>query len=139
MKTVSYTWKVIISIITIGIIVALLEVASNRFETAVLSALILIYINIVSFFSTWGMATFEINESLNTEIQGIKKSINKITPLSEEERRAIDDEEYTEEYKKELEAEKAKEKEHLKIKYYINLGFQFIVYLIALGYLFSSL
>lgn len=138
MKTLSYSWKVIINIITVGIVFAVFQIASDPFETAVISVLVLIYINIISFSSTWGMTTLEVNEALDRELQDIKKLLRKTNVRSDIDEE-LNDDEYTEEYKKELEEEKVKAKKHLKTKYYINITFQFIIYLIALGYLFSAI
>lgn len=130
MKSLGYIWKVIINIITVIIVLGIFSIASTDFETVVFAVLILIYLSITGFSTIWGLQQMDFGEALQKELDLIKTKLGIIL---------YDDEDYTEEYKKELEKEREEKKNNTMIKFYINAGFQVIIYIISLYYLLTVL
>lgn len=144
MKALSYMWRVVINLITILIILAMFSVVSTDFETIVLSGLVLIYLSITGFTALWGLSHMEFAQSLGEEIRDIKRLINKKELAEYQEKKRIlphienEELDLIEKDENNL-AEREKSKKTLMTKFYINVGFQFIMYLIALFNLLTAL
>ena len=123
MKYLSYTGSVIVSLITIIITFAIFDQANSYFETIVFSLLILIYVQLVSFAGGYGYT--KVNELI-----ALQNEFTRIRRLLKEE---------TDEFEKERELEVAKQVEKTKVKFWINAGLNFVIYLIVLGHLISVL
>lgn len=127
-KHLGYIWAVIVNLITIGVVLGIYSNLYQSFEVIVVSLLILIYLSIQTFAMTYGNATIETAFSMNFEFQRIRKLVQK---------NQIDEDE--EEDEKEEIQEARKKVDKAKIKMYINAGFAFIIYIIALWNIFNSL
>jgi|GEM_PF-1794735 len=118
-----YAWTVIINLITIGVVLAIYDSVYASFETIVVSLLILIYLSSQSFSMIYGKTTSATAFALDSEFKRI--------------RRLLKDE--PDEYEMEEIQEAKKKVDKGMIKMYINGGFIFIIYLIALVHLFGAL
>jgi len=127
-KYLSYAWTVIVNLITIGVVLGIYSNLYQSFEVIVVSLLILIYLSIQTFAMTYGNATIDTAFSMNFEFQRIRKSVQK---------NQIDEDE--EENEREEIQEARKKVDKAKIKMYINAGFAFIIYIIALFNIFGAL
>lgn len=125
MKILKYVWTIIVNIITLFIACGVFSVANNSFESIVLAVLVLIYLSISSFSAVWALSHLEFVEALDNEFRGIRKLINT-------DKKADD-----EEFEKEAREVREKKKNTAMIKFYINIAFQCIIYLIALYNLVS--
>ena len=153
MKTLGIVWKVIINIITVAVVLGIFSVAYTEFETVALAVLVLIYLSLGTFTAIWGLHQIEFGEALENEFKAVKDLITlKNSDNTEINKRMLDDINYDlpiktpDEYKKEIEndekeirAERAEKKKTLMIKFYINVGFQVIIYIIALYNLLTAL
>ncbi|PIZ76620.1 hypothetical protein COY05_00570 [Candidatus Peregrinibacteria bacterium CG_4_10_14_0_2_um_filter_38_24] len=119
---VGYIWTVIVNLITIGVVVAIYDKIYESFEIIIVSILVLIYLSVQSLLMTYGSTTITLGFALDTEFKNIKKLLGKDLTKSDIEK--------TQEAKKE--ADKS------MVKMYINATFLFIIYLIALYYLFGA-
>lgn len=112
----SYIWLVIKDLIALGIIIGIFSFASNFFETITFSLLILIYLSVEGFFSSYGYKTMQMTLALVNEMLQIKKLLKY---------------QETEEEKEKL--EKAAEMfNKLEAHVHIHSIFLFIFFLIAL-------
>ena len=127
-KYLGYAWTVIVNFITIGVVLGIYSNLYQSFEVIVVSLLILIYLSIQTFAMTYGNATIDTAFSMNFEFQRIRKLVQK---------NQIDEDEDENEREEIQEARKKVDK--AKIKMYINAGFAFIIYIIALWNIFNSL
>lgn len=134
MKKVGYIWKIIINIITLIVVSAIFSAATTKFETIVFAILVLIYLNTAGFMAVWALNHIEFSEAVNNEFKDIKKLLG-----FKSDGKGEDEEDYTEEYKEEMKKEKEDAKRNMMIKFYINIGFQFIIYVIALYNLITAL
>lgn len=151
MKTLKYAWRVVVNLITLFIVISIFNIASSGFETTVFAILVLIYLSINTFASSWAIHQIEFSEALNSEFKSIKDLINlKNNDNTEINKRILDDITYDlpiktpEEYKieiendeKEIRKERAENKKNIMVKFYINLGFQLIIYVFSLYKLIS--
>lgn len=150
MKILGIIWKVIENIITATVVFGIFSIASTKFETVVLAVLVIIYISITTYFALLGLQQITFGEALDKELKDIKKLIkNPKRDLAKEEMDKIrntlgfnDDfvselPQEIDEYEKEAQKEKAEKKNNIMIKFYINAGFQFIIYILALYKLIS--
>lgn len=136
MKTLGIIWKVIINIITIAVVLGIFSIASSKFETIVLAVLVLIYLSLSTFTAIWGLHQIEFGEALQKQLDLIKRKLG-ITRYYEE--YGNDDDGFTDKFEKEMETEAKEKKKTLMIKFYINVGFQTIIYIIALYNLLTVL
>jgi len=123
MKIASYIWRVLINLIQIGVILAILNSNYSPYEHLVITALVLIYISIVSFYSFYGITNYE------NLLFGAKQTvliINKLVKNKEEEELS------------DFSAEQEKLDTAL-IKFWINAGFIYIIYLACLYNVFIAL
>lgn len=125
-KWAGYAWTVIVNLITIGVVLGIYSNLYQSFEIIVVSLLILIYLSIQTFAMTYGNATIDTMFRMNFEFQRMRKLLQK--------NQTEEDEDEKEEVK---EARKMVDK--AKVKMYINAGFAFIIYVIALWNIFNSL
>jgi DNA-binding transcriptional MerR regulator len=152
MKTLGIVWKVIINIITTAVVLGIFSIASSKFETIVLAVLVLIYLSITGFSTIWALRQIEFSEALDKELKDIKKLIKDPKgDLAKEEMDKIrntlgfnDDfvselPQEIDEYEKEAQKERAENKKTLMIKFYINAGFQTLIYIITLYNLLTAL
>lgn len=123
-----YIWTVIVNIITVFVVVSIYDSLYDDFEIIVVSLLILIYLSIQTFIMTYGNILIKNAFSLNSEFNRIRKLIQN-----------NEDYEYEENLEKEDIEEAHKKTNKAEIKMYINAGFAFIIYLIALYNLFGVL
>jgi len=120
-RWVGYVWTIIVNLITLGVMLGIYSSLYASFEKIVVSLLILIYLSIQAFAVTYGNATIETAFSNYSEFERIRKLLRKSEVGSEEE-----------EFEKEEVLGVRKKIEKAKVKMYINMGFAFIFYIIAL-------
>lgn len=123
-----YTWTVIVNLITISVVLGIYSNLYQSFEVIVVSLLILIYLSIQTFVMTYGNATIDTVFSMNFEFQRLRKLVQK-NQINQDE----------EENEREEIQEARKKVDKAKIKMYINAGFAFIIYIIALFHIFGAL
>lgn len=133
-KIFGYAWKIILGLINVIVASAVFSVASTKFETVALAVLVLIYLNVLSFSAIWGLTEMRVAEALDEEFKTIKKLLN-----FKSDGKGDNDEDYTEEGLKEIQKERKDAKNYLMGKFYINIGFQLIVYVIALFHLLAAI
>ena len=117
----SYIWLVVKDLIALGIIIGVFSFASNYFEVVIFSLLVLIYLSIEGFFSTYGYKTMQTNLALSNELLQIKKLLKYEENEGEKDKR----EKVVEIYNK------------LETHVYIHSFFLLIFFLIALWNLLS--
>jgi len=122
-RWLGYAWTVIVNLITIGVVLAIYGKVSANFEVIVVSILILTYLSAQSFSMIYGKTIVATAFGLDNEFKRLRKLL-KDEPRKDE----------LEELK-----EAKKKVDNSMIKMYINAGFLFIIYLIALFHLFGSL
>src|SRR5690349_3944496 len=127
MKYTSYIWTIVVNLMTVGVTVAIFESTNTSFERIVLSLLILIYINLVTFVSLYGQAKSEELFAMNYEFKRLRKLLKE--DVNEE------DAAYEEEQLKEGKEKQSKNQN----KFYISSVFLFIIYIITLFNLLGSL
>lgn len=127
MKYLGYIWTVISNLIALFVAFAIFGSTYSPFETIVFSLLILIYINLISFSGIYGQTKVKEVLMMHEEFKKMRKLLKE--DVSE------DDEIFEQEDLKNAK-EKAKQNE---IKFYINAGFMFIVYIIVLWNLLGAL
>lgn len=126
-RYVGYLWNVLVNIFTIIVVLSIFSKVHSSFETIVLSIAVLIYIQLVTFSSIWGLQT-------QTELFALNEEFKRMRRLMKEQL-SDDDEEYE---KEQLDESKAKF-EKQQVKFYINGIFAFIVYIIAILNLLGAL
>ena len=148
MKTLGIVWKVIVNIITLAIVLGIFSIASTQFETIVLSVLILIYLSIWVFATSWGMYQLKFSETLDSEFKNIKRLLDKDTGYSNLKDLFTGEdilnsnfprENFLDEGEKEAIKEKKEIMKYTKIKFYIYTGFYSIIYIIALYHILIAL
>ena len=142
MKALSYTWKIIVNIISVIVILTIFSVSSTKFESVVLSALVLIYLSICSFTALWGLHQVEFAEALNEEFIAVKRLLRKDAINQNEDFRINDLLNEIQTGKQEIDEDKkerTEKKKTLMIKFYINVGFQTLIYIITLFNLLKAL
>jgi len=127
MKYLGYIWTVISNLIALFVAFAIFGSTYSSFETIVFSLLILIYINLISFSGIYGQTKVKEVLMMHEEFKKMRKLLKE--DVSE------DDEIFEQEDLKNAK-EKAKQNE---IKFYINVGFMFIIYIIVLWNLLGAL
>lgn len=127
MKYLGYIWTVISNLIALFVAFAIFGSTYSSFETIVFSLLILIYINLISFSGIYGQTKVKEVLMMHEEFKKMRKLLKE--DVSE------DDEIFEQEDLKNAK-EKAKQNE---IKFYINAGFMFIIYIIVLWNLLGAL
>lgn len=119
----SYAWTFIANLITVGVILAIYDNVYESFEKIAVSILILIYLSLQSFSMTFGKTITETFFALDTEFKRIRKLLKNEPSKYEME-----------------EIEKVKKQvRKATIKMYINAGFLFIIYMIAIFHIFGAL
>lgn len=122
-KWLSYAWTVVVNLITVGVVFAIYDNVYASFEIIVVSLLILIYLSFQSFSMIYGKTTAETAFALDGEFKRIRKLLK----------------DEPNEYEAEEIQEAKKKVDKAMVKMYINAGFLFIIYLIALFNLFGAL
>ncbi|MFA5799977.1 MAG: hypothetical protein WC840_03395 [Candidatus Peribacteraceae bacterium] len=116
---IGHIWAVLKNLITLLFVFALFDYASNPFETIVFASLLMIYLQIASFMTTWGKGTMEMTFATADEFIQIKR----LLPNYKEELRKGDEENL----------KQAKEQtKYIHVRYWINAGFMSIFWIIAL-------
>lgn len=118
----SYWWTILINIITLIIAIGILNSTYADYEKIVLSMLVIIYLYIISFSSAWGLSKTQELLWLNDEFRKIRKLLN------------INEEDESEDIQKFRDNQKK-----TQYKFYINGGFNFIIYVIAIFTIIWSL
>ena len=129
MKPRGYIWQVIVSLITLGVVLSIFTIASTIFETTVLSILVLLYSNTMTFMASWSFAHIESGIRIGDDFSEIKKLLNHWKNW----------EDYTDEALKDDLTQREKLRRNYTIKYYIGLGFQALISIIAIWHLFIVL
>ena len=120
MKTLGIVWNIIVNLITLFVILAVFGTASSKFEKIELSLLVLIYIQITSGAAVWSRMAYETLIAIDDQFYSIKKLIKP----------EIDLEEYKE----------AKQKlKDSATKFWINMAFIFIFYVIGIFNILTNL
>jgi len=127
MKPRGYIWQVIVSLITLGVVLSIFTITSTRFEITVLSILVLLYSNIMTFMATWSFTHIESSIRIGDDFSEIKRLLNHWKNW----------EDYTDEALKNDLAQREKLMRNYKIKYYIGLGFQALISIIAIWHLLA--
>jgi hypothetical protein len=122
-KWFGYGWTVIVNLITLGVVVAIYSNIYDSFEIITVSLLILIYLSIQSITMIYGKTTIETVFAYDSEFKRIRKLLREQPDEYEEE---------------EIQVAKKKVGKAM-VKMYTNGSFIFIIYLIALWNLFSTL
>ncbi len=122
-KWFGYAWTVIANLITLGVVAAIYSSVYDSFEIITVSLLILIYLSIQSLTMIYGKTTVETAFAYDSEFKRIRKLLKE------------DVDEYEDEEIKDAKKKVGKS----MVKMYINAGFIFIIYLIALFNLFGAL
>ncbi len=123
-----YIWTVIVNLITIGVVIAIYSNIYDSFEVIVVSLLILIYLSIQTFATTSGNTSISTAFYNHEQFSRIRKLLKNSEVVSEDE-----------EYENEEFLEAKKKFDKAKTKMYINIGFAFIIYIIALFNLLGAL
>lgn len=118
----SYVWTVIVNLIELLIIIFIYNSLYDGFEIMVISILIIIYLTIRSIASWTALYKQIENLALLWEFKKIRNLLNEKK-----------DEDYETEEEKIIEAKKRLGKQQIKL--YINVGFYFIFYIIAIIHL----
>jgi len=124
---IGYAWTVIVNIFTVFVVLAVFNSVYADFEKLIISIAVLIYISLTSFTSGFGLVK-------QIELLAIGEEFKKIRTLLKEE---VD--EYDEEYEKEQIENSKNNLKKQQVKFYINAGFAFIIYVIALLNLFGAI
>ena len=119
----AYIWRVTINFVTVIIVIAIFTSANSKFESLVITFLVLIYFSITSFYSHYCFITVERGFALYEEFARIRKLLN---------------EGELEEAQEALEIEKKKFRT-ATIKFWINAFFAVILYLICIFNMFRAL
>ena len=72
----TYIWRVLINLITVGIVITIFSSANNKFESLVFTFLALIYFSVTSFYSHYCFITVERGFALYKEFARIRKLLN---------------------------------------------------------------
>ena len=124
---IGYAWTVIVNIFTVFIVLAIFDSVYGGFETIMLCIGVLIYLNLNFFSSIWGWQKQQELFALHDEFKKIRKLLKEEV-----------DEDLEEYEKEEIENSKNKFKKQ-QVKFYINAGFAFLIYIITLLNLFGAL
>lgn len=124
---IGYAWTVIVNIFTIFVIMEIFDSVYGGFETIMLCIGVLIYLNLNSFSSVWGLQKQQELFALHNEFKKIRKLLKEKV-----------DEDLEEYEKEEIENSKNKFKKQ-QVKFYINAAFAFLTYIITLFNLFGAL
>lgn len=73
MKTLKIIWAIILNLVTFFVILAVFGVAQTRFEKIVIAILLLIYLQVISFYSFWARTTFGIAVVMDNEFKQLKQ------------------------------------------------------------------
>lgn len=84
MQLFSITWRILLSLVTGAVILAMLHFATSRFETIVVSALILIYVTVVGSHMSIGYAISRKWNIDQTRYIAIAKALHLSTETEEE-------------------------------------------------------
>jgi hypothetical protein len=122
---IGYVWAVIVNIFTIFVAFAIFASIYGDFETIIVCIAILIYLNLNSFSSFWGLQKGRELFALGDEFQRIRKLLE-------------ENKDNNEDYETEVENSKNNFRKQ-EIKFRINLSFAFFIYIITLLKLFSAL
>lgn len=121
MKTFSIVWRVLINLATFAVFLSMFHIAKSPFEMIVMSALVLIYVSMISSFSILGHALSQKGHTDLARFIEIARSLRLNTELYEEAQR-----EDLEEFKK------------IQVGFLINAGFNWIFGLSAIVNLFYA-
>lgn len=128
MNWISYSWTALINLITLGVVIGIFSSLYESFEIIVVSLLVLIYLSLQTFAMSFGQIQINNTFLFAQQFRRVRQLIQKDNLNS-----------YEEDAEKE-ETKEAKDKaDKLTIKMYINAGFAFIFYIIALWNLFGAL
>ncbi len=86
MQLFSIAWRILVNLVTGSVILAMFHIANSRFETIVISALVLIYVSVIGSYMTLGYA---LSKKWNIDLAryiAIAKSLGLNAELEEEAR-----------------------------------------------------
>lgn len=124
---ISYIWTILVNIFTVFVVLAIFDSVYRSFETIMLCIGVLIYLNLNSFSSIWGWQKQQELFALHDEFKKIRKL------LKEEVDKDLEECE-----KEEIGNSKNKFKKQ-QVKFYIDAGFAFLIYIITILNLFEAL
>lgn len=127
MKWIPYAWTVFINLIALFVVFAIFDSVYGSFETILLSLLVLIYVSLVSFAGGFGQTKMQEMLLIHEEFKRLRKLLNE--EQSEDE--ALVEEEDVQDAKSQMKKS--------QIKFYINSGFNFIIFIVAILNLLGSL
>ncbi|HRH23649.1 MAG TPA: hypothetical protein PK295_03390 [Candidatus Magasanikbacteria bacterium] len=143
MKIGTYLWRIVINIITLAVIIMIYSSIYDSDITIIISILIIIYLSIVS--GVASLAWMHIEKSLidYNRYKNITKMINKTSDEKTDFPSMSEVIDQTFNNPKEEEDQELKEAQEFiknnKIKFYINMGFNSIFYIIAVVKLIDAL
>lgn len=111
----SIVWRVLVNLATVTVIIAMFHIAKSPFETIVISALVLIYVSVISSFSILGHALSQKGHIDLARFIEIAKSLSLNTEIYEE-----------------AQKEDQEEFQNIQVGFWINAGFNWLFGLIAI-------
>ena len=122
MRLFSIVWQIFVNLVTSAVILVMLHIANSQFETVVISALVLIYVSVISSYTALGYAlSRKWNIDLTRHI-AISKSLQLSTEIEEE-----------------AQKENFEEDQKSQTKFWIANGFNMLFGFIAIGNLIYAL
>ena len=122
MRLFSIVWQIFVNLVTSAVILVMLHIANSQFETVVISALVLIYVTVISSYTALGYAlSRKWNIDLTRHI-AISKSLQLSTEIEEE-----------------AQKENFEEDQKSQTKFWIASGFNILFGFIAIGNLIYAL
>ena len=122
MRLFSIVWQIFVNLVTSAVILVMLHIANSQFETVVISALVLIYVSVISSYTALGYAlSRKWNIDLTRHI-AISKSLQLSTEIEEE-----------------AQKENFEEDQKSQTKFWIANGFNILFGFIAIGNLIYAL
>jgi hypothetical protein len=123
MRYLKIGWTVLLNLIALAIIAAMLAKAKSGFEQMVVSALVLIYVQVTSSFSVLGRALMEMGNADLARFNEVAGAL-----------KHPDAQVYRDAHK-----EQTEEIAKTRAPYWINVGFAFLFFLIAVAGLIGAL
>lgn len=127
MKYTPYIWTIVSNLITLFVVFAIFNAVYGSFETIVISLLVLIYVGFVNFAGAIGQTKIQEMLLLHEEFKRLRKLLKEEQTNDEIEFEQID----VENVKRQM--------NDVQVKFYINVGFNAVIAIIAIFNLFGVL
>jgi len=127
MKFIPYIWTVVVNLITLFVVFSIFSSVYGSFETIVISMLVLIYVGLVT-------STGAAGQTKMQEILLVHEEFKRLRKILKEEQT----EDEVEFEKEDVESAK-KQMKKVQIKFYINAGFNTIIFITAILNLLGAL